>query len=283
MASRTSCLAGCCVASPHLAASHLLASPTLIAPLPLVAPWPPVPLVQLVVALPPLLILLVRPCLSTCHLHLPPPVCLLFAPAGCCIASCCAAFATHPLDRKPPLNALNDCSGTSCCPAFAAHPLGTLLPLDALPTPPTPICLSFALDGCHVTSCCIAPLIVSTCCHLSMRWLVVALPPVALPSQLILLTCRSLSAFQLVDASPLIALPLLLILSLRPCLSMHGLHLPLSVCLSFAPAGCHIRSHSRCFTDVGAREKGSTLHLSAPSVNKDATFQPIDMTAVWVD
>jgi hypothetical protein len=61
IASRACSLAGCCIASPHAATSNLPTSPPLIAPLPLVAPWPPVPLVQLVVALP-----LLTP---------PPPIC----------------------------------------------------------------------------------------------------------------------------------------------------------------------------------------------------------------
>jgi hypothetical protein len=129
--------------------------------LPLIMPWPPVPLVWLVVASPPLLILLAhpsgwlshclchssswhapasqqaillaRPCLSTCHLHLlplsthhlhlPPPVCLWLAPAGCCIAPRCAAFATHTLDMQLPLNTPADCSIASRCAAFAIHVL----------------------------------------------------------------------------------------------------------------------------------------------------------------
>jgi hypothetical protein len=68
MASRTSCPAGCCVAS----VAHPLGVP-----------------LRLVVALPLPLILLVRPCLSTCpcllthNLHLPPPVCLLLLPPIC--------------------------------------------------------------------------------------------------------------------------------------------------------------------------------------------------------
>jgi hypothetical protein len=49
--------AGCCVTSTHTAPSDLLASPPLIATLSLIAPWPPVPLVWLVVALPLLMLL----------------------------------------------------------------------------------------------------------------------------------------------------------------------------------------------------------------------------------
>jgi hypothetical protein len=52
IASHASSQAGCCIASTHAATYHLPALPPLISPLPLVAPWPPVPLVQLVVALP---------------------------------------------------------------------------------------------------------------------------------------------------------------------------------------------------------------------------------------
>jgi hypothetical protein len=75
MASRTSCPAGCCIAS----VAHPLGMP-----------------LRLVVALPPPLILLVRPCLLTCpcllmhNLYLPPPVCLLLPPPICrrlCLSS----------------------------------------------------------------------------------------------------------------------------------------------------------------------------------------------------
>ncbi len=40
---------------------------------------------------------------------------------------------------------------------------------------------------------------------------------------------------------------------------------------------------ARCFADVGARAKGSTLRLPAPLMNKDLTFQPIDTKIMWVD
>jgi hypothetical protein len=59
--SRVSSLAGCCVTSTNAAASNLPVSPPLIPPLPVVVPWPPVPLVRKVVALP-----LLTP---------PPPIC----------------------------------------------------------------------------------------------------------------------------------------------------------------------------------------------------------------
>jgi hypothetical protein len=59
--SRASSQAGCCIASTHAPASHLPVSPPLIVPSPLVMPWPPIPLVQLVVLLPPSLILLACP------------------------------------------------------------------------------------------------------------------------------------------------------------------------------------------------------------------------------
>ncbi len=52
MASRASSLAGCCIASTHAATSHLLVSLPLIMPLLLIPPWPPMPLVWLVVASP---------------------------------------------------------------------------------------------------------------------------------------------------------------------------------------------------------------------------------------
>ncbi len=66
IASHTSSSAGCCVASPHAAASHLPMPPPLIALSPLVAPWPPMPLVWLVIALP-LLTLLSPICRKLCQ------------------------------------------------------------------------------------------------------------------------------------------------------------------------------------------------------------------------
>ncbi len=45
-----------------------------------------------------------------------------------------------------------------------------------------------------------------------------------------------------------------------------------------------IETLAKCyFADVGARAKGSTLHLPAPLVNEDVTFHPIDMKTAWVD
>jgi hypothetical protein len=180
MASCASCLAGCCVTSPHTAAYHLPASPPLIAPIHLTPNRLSMHRLVIVMPLvaPPLqLVLLAHCCLSTGPLHLPP------------------------------------------------------------------ICLSFALAGCCVTSHSTNPLIVSTRCCLSTRRLVVALPLVAPPSHLILLMGHCLSAFRLAVALLLIALPLPLILSACPCLSMCRLHLPLSVCVLFAPAGCQVPSH----------------------------------------
>jgi hypothetical protein len=120
---------------------HHLSMCQLIMALPLIA-TPPAPL-----------ILSACPCLLTCHLHLPPLICLSFAPAGCRITSYCATFATHPLDTQPPFNALAGCSNASCHPASAACPVGALLPLNAPPTSPTSICLSFALAGGCITFC----------------------------------------------------------------------------------------------------------------------------------
>jgi hypothetical protein len=120
---------------------------------------------------PPPLIILAHPCLSMHRLHLPPPICLSFAPAGFCVDSCgaafatlslnmpppplkalavfciashCATFATHPLNAPPPLNAMACYSDASCCPTSAPHPPGVLLPLDPPPPPPTFICLLLA-------------------------------------------------------------------------------------------------------------------------------------------
>ncbi len=39
----------------------------------------------------------------------------------------------------------------------------------------------------------------------------------------------------------------------------------------------------RRFADMGARAKGSILHLPAPLVNKDLTFRPIDATVARVE
>ncbi len=90
----TSNLAGFCITSTHTAASNLPASPPLIVTPPLVVPWPPVPLVWLVVAsplltpLPPIcrqLRLSLRQCLLSRH-GLP---CLLSGWLLCCL--CCSS------------------------------------------------------------------------------------------------------------------------------------------------------------------------------------------------
>jgi hypothetical protein len=122
-------LPGLCLSTRHLiAALHFIATP-----LPL--------------------ILLACPCLSTRHLHLPPPVQLSFAPASCRVASRCPTFATHPLDPQPFLSTRRLVVAMPLVdPASAACPLGALLPLEALPLSPTPFCLLFALAGGRVTS-----------------------------------------------------------------------------------------------------------------------------------
>jgi hypothetical protein len=125
------------------------------------------------------LILLACPCLLTCNLHLPPPVCLLFAPAGCRVAFCCTAFTPHLLNMQPPLNALAGYSNASCHSASAAHPLGVFLPLDALPPSPTPISLLFALVGGHVTSFCTA----------FANHLLFVLPPLNVPANCSVASC----------------------------------------------------------------------------------------------
>jgi hypothetical protein len=71
--SRASSPSGYCIASTDAATSNLSASPPLILPSPLVAPWPPIPLVLLVVASP----LLMPPPPIWWHLHLPLRHCLL--------------------------------------------------------------------------------------------------------------------------------------------------------------------------------------------------------------
>jgi hypothetical protein len=85
--SRASRPAGCCVASPHAAASHLPASTPLIVPSLLVASWHSVPLVGLVVVSP--LLTLLRPlcphlllsrcCVASPHIVPSPPVLPLLA------------------------------------------------------------------------------------------------------------------------------------------------------------------------------------------------------------
>jgi hypothetical protein len=182
-----------------------------------------------------------RPCHLTRHLHLPPPVCLLFAPAGCCISSHCPTFATHPVDVQLP----------HMCQLAVAMLLVTL-PLQLILSAcycllthhhHLPLPFASCLPWLVVASLLIAlplPLILLLHCRLSKHQQVEALSLTALPLQLILLTCRHLSTSRLVVALPLIALPLLLILSARPCLSTHRLYLLFPICLSFAPAGCHV-------------------------------------------
>ncbi len=131
------------------------------------------------IAPPPLLILLACPCLLRHHLHLPPLVCLLFVPAGCCVASCCTAFATHPLDPQPFLSMRQ----LVVVARLVALPLQlVLLGHCCLLTHRLHLSLPFAsrLPWLVVASLLIAPplpLILSMHCHLSMRQLVVALPP----------------------------------------------------------------------------------------------------------
>ncbi len=140
---------------------------------------------QLIVALPfivpPLpLILMACPCLSMCHLYLPPPVQLFFAPAGCQVASCCAAFATHPLNLQP---FLLMCWLIVVTPLVALPLQLVLLARCCLSThrlhPPLPF--ASRLSWLAVTSLLVAlplPLILSMCCCTSTRQLVVALPPI---------------------------------------------------------------------------------------------------------
>ena len=176
-----------------------------------------------------------------CHFHLLPPVCPLFALAGCCVASYCIAFATHSLDAQPPLNVPAGCSNATWLPASAAHLLSMLLPLDVLPPSPTAICLSFALAGGCITSHCTAfathplyvmlPLNAPAGCSVASCCAAFATHS---------LECRRCSTCQLVVALPLIALPLPLIFSARPFLSMRHLHLPSPVCFLSATGGCHV-------------------------------------------
>jgi hypothetical protein len=126
------------------------------------------------------LILSACPCLSTRHLHLPPPVQLLFAPAGCRVASRCPAFVTHPLDPQPFLSTRRLVVATP----LVAPPLQlVLLARGCLSTRRLHLPLPFAsrLPWQVVASLLVAPplpLILSTRCCLSTRQLVVALPPV---------------------------------------------------------------------------------------------------------
>ncbi len=126
------------------------------------------------------LILSACPCLSTCHLHLPPPVQLLFAPAGCRVASCCPASATHPLDPQPFLSMRRLVVATP----LVAPPLQlVLLARCCLSTHRLHLPLPFAFlwPWLVVASHLVAPplpLILSTRCHLSTHQLVVALPPI---------------------------------------------------------------------------------------------------------
>ncbi len=124
MASRTSCLADCCVTS----ASHPLGAP-----------------LQLVVASPlPLIDAPSSHCApasqhatSTSHpswcttstSHLLFAFCLPWMVVA--LLPCCAAFATHPLDMQLPLKTPADCSVASCCTTFAIHVLNSLSAMDS--------------------------------------------------------------------------------------------------------------------------------------------------------
>jgi hypothetical protein len=145
---------------------HCLSTCQLIVVLPIIAPPPP-------------LILSAYPCLSTNHLHLPPPVRLSFAPAGCRVASRCAAFATHPLDPQPFLSMRRLVVATP----LVAPPLQLVLSARCclsmrhlhLPLP-----FASRLPWLVVAPLLVAPplpVILSTRCRLSTRQLVVALPP----------------------------------------------------------------------------------------------------------
>ncbi len=126
------------------------------------------------------LILSACPCLSTRHLHLPPPVQLSFAPTGCRVASRCPAFATHPLDPQPFLSTRRLVVATP----LVAPPLQLVLSARCcLSTPRLRLPLPFAsrFPWLVVASLLVAPplpLILSTRCRLSTRQLVVASPPV---------------------------------------------------------------------------------------------------------
>jgi hypothetical protein len=126
-----------------LADCHVASCCVAFATLPLDAPPPvnaPTIVVLPLIAPPLLLILSACPCLSTRRLHLPLSFCLSFAPAGCCIASHCAASTSHPLYVPLPL-ALADCHIPSSCTAFATLHLDTPTALS-LVAPPLPLVVS---------------------------------------------------------------------------------------------------------------------------------------------
>jgi hypothetical protein len=157
IASPASSSADCCITSTHTIASDLPASPPLI----LVAPWPLMLLVRLVVASP-LLTLLPPICW---HLHLSLHHCLLSYHGLLCLLY---GWLLHCLCRSSSrcVPASGCATSTSHLPfAFCLPWLVVMLLLVALPLPP----------------------ILLTCNRLSMRWLIVAMHLVALPLQLIFL------------------------------------------------------------------------------------------------
>jgi hypothetical protein len=195
--------AGCRVPSPCTAYATL----PLDAPLPLNAPIVASPLI----APSPPLIISVRPCLSMRHLHLPPPVCLSFALASCCVTSHCAAFTTHPLSAR----------------SLSTRRLVVELPLVVPPL----------------------SLILLMCPQLSMRRLVVALPLIAPPPPLVLLAHPCLSMHRLHHSSSQCAATSQRTGWLSHCSLSRRLCHSSSQCAnaSNALAGCHVASCCAAF------------------------------------
>jgi hypothetical protein len=212
--SHASSLAACCVAFTHAAASDLPASPPLITPPPLVVPWPPVPLVGLVVAL--------------LLLPLPPPICWrlrlslhrhLSSHHGLpCLLSCWLSCCLHCSSSRHIPASQHATSTSNLLFAFCLLRLVVELLLVALPLPP----------------------ILLTRNHLSMHRLIVIMPLVALPLQLVhlahccLLMCRL--HLQLPFAS---CLSWLVVASLFLCrTSQEGKKIKLSVCVYVCVCVC---------------------------------------------
>jgi hypothetical protein len=164
---RASSHAGCCVASTNAAASDLPASPPLIPPSPLVALWPPITLVRLVVGLP--LLMPPPPIAGVSASHRAIASRCAMASRTSCPAGCRVASATHPLGAPLPLN----------------EPL----PLDAQHPPPTSRSPFAAASDLPASPPLILPSpLVAPWLHVPLDRLVVALPLLTPPPPI----CRRL-------------------------------------------------------------------------------------------
>jgi hypothetical protein len=229
--SRASIHAGCRVASTNAAASDLPASPPLIQPSPLVAPWPPVTLVRLVVASP-----LLPP---------PPPICRrlhLSSRNRLSLRHGLPYLLSGWLSRRLRRSSSRCAPPAGCRVASAAHPLGAPLPLNA----PLP------LDAQHPHPTSRSPFADASDLPAS--------PPLILPSPLVV-PWPHVPLDRLVVALSLLTLPppicqRLRLSSRRRLSSRHGLQPLVRLVVASPPrlilsarsssAGCQTRSSSSC-------------------------------------